>query len=129
MAGRICGGSHPGPTCDALRIAAAAGAQAGGAPRRLQGAYLEARQAFRANAPAVAVRILQWLLSHLAESRGVRPEATLSTKVSALESEGLVSGQMRPGLIERALSSDPGPETAWALMTLVEHALARLVRR
>ena len=125
----VCGGAHGEASCEALRVAAAAGAQPQGVPLRIYGGYLEARKALRANAPPVAVRVLQWLLSHLAEERGASPDLTLSAKVIALRDRGVISDTIRPGLIEAALATDSSAETAWALMSLVEHALARLYLR
>lgn len=92
---------------------------------RVQAAYVEAREALRADAPAVAIRALQWLLSHLAEARGVSPDLSLSAKLAALADAGILARTTRPALIEQALSATSGSEEAWALMTLAEHALAR----
>jgi hypothetical protein len=97
---------------------------------RVQAAYVEARQAMRGEAPEVAIRTLQWLLSHLAETRGVNPRLSLAAKAAALSDQGIVAKTMRPTLISLALSSEAaGPEAAWALMTLTEHALARAYLR
>jgi len=106
-------------------VAAEAGARPAGVPLRVQAAYVEARQALRGDAPGVAVRVLEWLLCHLAETHGVKPNLPLSAKVAALADAGLISSRIRPDLVERALSGTPALETAWALMTLVEHALGR----
>jgi hypothetical protein len=130
----LCGEEHPrgdqhASACDALRIAGEAGARPIGVPVRVQAAYVEARRALRADAPAVAIRVLQWLLSHLAEARGVNPDLTLSAKVAALYDAGIISRTIRPGLVEQARSATSGPEAAWALMTLTEHALARAYLR
>ena len=122
----VCGEGHADGPCEALRAAAAAGAQPKGVPLRVYGGYLEARSALRANAPTVAVRVLQWLLSHLAEERGVSPTLTLPAKVTALRDRGVISPNIRAGLIESALSPEPSAETAWALMSVAEHALSRL---
>ena len=124
-----CAQAHFGGACNTLRLAAEAGATPLGVPLRVQGAYLEARSALRANAPAAAVRTLQWLLAHLAEARGVKPDVSLSAKVRALSNADIISSSVRAELVESALSPNPGAETAWALMTLVEHALARLYLR
>ncbi len=129
----LCGEPHPRgdepAACEALRVAGETGARPVGVPVRVQAAYVEARQALRANAPVVAVRVLQWLLSHLAETRGVNPQLTLSAKVAALCDAGVISGSIRRDLVEQAYSPSPGPEAAWALMTLTEHALARAYLR
>lgn len=133
----LCGDSHPpgdegrgnAVPCDALRDAGDAGARPPGVPIRVQAAYVEARQALRADAPALAIGVLQWLLSHLAELRGVNPALTLAAKVAALTDAGLVAKTVRRELIEQALANTPSPETAWALMTLAEHALARAYLR
>jgi hypothetical protein len=130
----LCGDEHPRGSerpdaCEALRVAGEAGARPTGVPVRVQAAYVEARQALRADAPSVAIRVLQWLLSHLAETRGVDPSLTLSAKVAALSSAGVISMRIRPEIVERVRSATASPETAWALMTLVEHALARAYLR
>jgi hypothetical protein len=128
---RLCGEEHQygDEHCDALRIAGEAGARPIGVPVRVQAAYVEARQALRADAQAVAIRALRWLLSHLAEARGVNPDLTLSAKVAALSDAGIISRTIRPDLIEKARARTTGPEAAWALMTLAEHALARAYMR
>ena len=130
----LCGHEHPRGSerpdaCDALRVAAEAGARPAGVPVRVHAAYVEARQALRANAPSVAIRVLQWLLSHLAETRGADPSLTLSAKVAALAHAGVISDESPPENVEQATSSTASPEMAWALMTLVEHALARAYLR
>lgn len=115
--------------CDALRVAGQAGARPVGVPVRVHAAYVEARQALRADAPVVAIRVLQWLLSHLAETRGASPDLTLSGKVAALSDAGIISRTLRPDLLEKARSATSGAEDAWALMTVAEHALARAYLR
>jgi|HubBroStandDraft_6_1064221.scaffolds.fasta_scaffold1249237_1 hypothetical protein len=127
----FCGEEHPrgDEACEALRVAADAGARPIGVPVKVQAAYVEARRALRSDAPAVAIRVLQWLLSHLAETRGVNPDLTLSAKVAALSDAGIISRRIRPALIEQARSATSGSEEAWALMTLAEHALARAYLR
>jgi hypothetical protein len=126
----LCGEAHPradehAGSCDALRVAGQAGARPTGVPVRVHAAYVEARRALRADAPAVAIRVLQWLLAHLAETRGVSPDLTLSAKMAALTSAGIISMPIRPELLAPARSATPGPEAAWAWMTLAEHALTR----
>lgn len=130
----LCGEDHVRPNddtaaCEALRIAGEAGARPNGVPIRVQAAYVEARQALRANAPAVANQALQWIVSHLAETRGVNPNLTLAAKVAALSEAGIISRTIRPDLLERVRSATAGPEAAWALMTLAEHALTRAYMR
>jgi hypothetical protein len=130
----FCGEEHPGgdehgSACEALRVAREAGARPAGVPVRVQAAYVEARQALRANAPGVAIRVLRWLLSHMAETRGVNPDLTLSAKVAALSDAGIISMPIRPDLVVQTRSAPDAPETAWALMTLVEHALVRAYLR
>lgn len=112
-----------------MRAAAAAGAQPRGVPLRIYGGYLEARGALRANVPAAAVRVLQWLISYLAEERGASPDLSLSAKVTTLCDDGVISPGVRAGLVEQALAPGQTSETAWALMSLVEHALARMYLR
>ena len=90
---------------------------------------MEARQALRANAPAVANQALQWIVSYLAETRGVNPNLTLAAKLAALSEAGIISRTIRPDLVEQARSAAARPEAAWALMTLAEHALIRAYMR
>jgi len=130
----FCGEEHVHPdehsgACEALRVAGEAGARPSGVPIRVQAAYVEARQALRANAPAVANQALQWIFSHLAETRGVNPDLTLAAKVAALSEAGIISRTIRPDLLEQARSATARPEAAWALMTLAEHALTRAYMR
>lgn len=130
----VCGEEHPrdgsqAGACDALRAAGALGARPPGVPIRIQGAYVEAREALRADAPLLAIETLQWLLSHLAETRGVNPELSLPAKVSALADAGIIAMAVRSELLAPAASADARPETAWGLMTLAEHALARVYLR
>jgi len=122
-------GDEAAVACEALRVAGDAGARPVGVPVRVQAAYVEARRALRADAPAVAIRVLRWLLAHLAETRGVNPELTLSAKVTALVDAGIISMRIRPELVEPARSEASSPEMAWALMTLTEHALTRAYMR
>lgn len=121
-----CGQPHAADACEAMRTAAAAGAQPKGVPLRIYGGYLEGRAALRANVPSAAIRVLQWLLGHIAEERGARADLSFPAKLDALCDDGVISPRVREALVERALSPDNGPQTAWALMSLVEHALARL---
>ncbi len=124
-----CGNRHAeelGEACLALREAAAAGARPEGVPLRVYGGYLEARAALRAEAPAVATRVLQWLLSYLAEERGVPAEREFPAKLRRLREDDVISERMQLSLFSSALSVDEGPEKAWALMSLVEHAFYRL---
>jgi hypothetical protein len=123
------GNNEHAAACEALRIAAEAGARPTGVPVRVHAAYVEARQALRADAPVVAIRVLQWLLSHLAETRGVNPSLTLSAKVAALSEAGVISKTIRPDLLEKARSATSGSDEAWALMTVTEHALSRAYLR
>jgi hypothetical protein len=130
----LCGEEHSyrderAGGCDALRVAGEAGARPAGVPLRVHAAYVEAREALRADAPAAAIRVLQWLLSHMAETRGVNPNLPLSGKVAALSDAGIISRTIRPALVEQARCATSGSEEAWALMTLTEHALARAYLR
>lgn len=114
-------------SCVAIRDAAAKGARPAGVPIRVYGGYLEARSAIRANAPALASETLEWLIGYLAEERGVRRDQNLAAKLAVLKERGVISPRVRPALLERALS-DEGDEMgrAWALMSIAEHAFARL---
>jgi hypothetical protein len=130
----LCGEAHAhgdeaASACEALRVAGNAGARPAGVPVRVQAAYVEARRALRADAPEVAIRVMRWLLSHLAETRGVNPQWALSAKVAALANAGIISMKVRPELVEDARPAAASPEMAWALMTLAEHALARAYMR
>jgi hypothetical protein len=133
---RTCGHGHPhdDPSraceiCQALRDAAAAGAQPPGVPLRVYGGYLEARAALRANASAAATRTLQWLLAHLAEERGAAVTLSFSAKVERLRQGGVISPRIEPSLLASAMADDDSPEQAWALMSIVEHAFYRLYLR
>ncbi len=126
ICGNACESEFLCGPCVAMRDAAAPGAPPNGVPLRIYGGYLEARAALRANAPAAATRVLQWLLGHLAEERGVPSAQSLSTKINKLCSDGVISPRVQNALFDRALSSDDGPEQAWALMSIVEHVFYRL---
>jgi hypothetical protein len=127
----VCGDPHPYgaesvESCPALREAAAAGSQPKGVPLRVYAAYLEARAALRANAPAAATRVLQGLLSHIAEERGMPPELSFPTKMHQLCDHGVISHRMQTALLEHALSASEEAERAWALLSIAEHAFYRL---
>jgi hypothetical protein len=124
----LCQNSHPndGDLCPSLREAAAAGAHPRGVPLRVYGGYLEARAALRANAPAAAIRVLQWLLDHLAEERGIAADRSFAAKLDELCAREVISPRVRNALFPSALAADAGPERAWALMSIVEHAFHRL---
>jgi hypothetical protein len=109
-----------------MRQAAAAGAHPRGVPVRVYGGYLEARAALRANASAPANRVLLWLLGHLAEERGARPEESLAAKLERLRREGAISPRLRQSLIDQALAPEETLERAWALLSIAEHAFHRL---
>lgn len=113
--------------CVALREAATAGARPAGVPIRIYGAYLEARGALRSGAPALAIVALEWLLAHLAEERGARPDQDLSATLRALRAEDVISQRVAAALFDRALAKD-ADETgrAWALLSIAEHAFHRL---
>ena len=100
-----------------------------GVPIRVYGGYLEARAALRANAPENASHTLRWLLSHIAEERGAPKGQSFPAKVDRLRAEGFISSTLEPMLFERAFSEATGPEEAWALMSIVEHAFYRLYMR
>lgn len=112
--------------CEAMRIAAAAGARPKGVPIRIYGAYLEARAALRADATALAIRTLEWLLAHLAEDRGARAEDGLTAKVEWLRRQGVILPRVRQSLLDQALSTGDTRERAWALLSIAEHAFHRL---
>jgi len=107
-----------------MRATAAQGAHPPGVPLRVYGGYVEARVALKRNAPANAAQVLRWLLSYLAEERGIPAESSFPSKLEALCEHGVISARIRDELFERAMG-DP-PEHAWALMSVVEHALSRL---
>ena len=121
-----CGETHATAGCEALRAANAAGAQPPGVPLRIYGGYLEARAALKANAHGPAIRVLEWLLGHLAEERGARRELDLAAKLKRLRDEGAISSRIEETLFASALSSSGNPEQAWALMSIAEHAFGRL---
>jgi hypothetical protein len=129
-----CGEPHPPgedspKVCEALRAASETGARPAGVPVRVQAAYVEARRALRKDAPGVAIAVLQWLLAHMAESRGASPGLPLAAKLASLRDAGVIAKTMRPELIEQARQATSSVEDAWALMTVVEHALARAYMR
>jgi hypothetical protein len=109
-----------------MRDAAAAGARPRGVPIRIYGGYLEARAALRANAPALANVALEWLLGHLAEERGARPEQTLAVKLERLREQGVITPRVRQSLLDQALFADDETSKAWALLSIAEHAFHRL---
>lgn len=114
----MCGKSHPRDTsqlCPSLNV-----------PLRVYGGYLEARAALRANAPAAAIRVLQWLLSHMAEERGAPKDRSFPAKLKKLSEDRVISPRVQETLFDRALSDEKGPEQAWALMSIAEHAFQRL---
>jgi hypothetical protein len=109
-----------------MRAAAAAGARPNGVPIRIYGAYLEARAALRADAPSLAIQALEWLLAHLAENHGARPELALAAKIDCLRQQGILLPRLSQSLFDQALSTHDTPERAWALLSLAEHAFHRL---
>lgn len=114
-------------SCAAIRSAAAAGARPAGVPIRIYGAYLEARSALRANAPALANTTLEWLLGHLAEERGARPASSLDAKLAALSERGVITPRVRSSLFARALDRESDATgRAWALLSIAEHVFYRL---
>jgi hypothetical protein len=124
-----CTGADAGcacPACRAMREAAASGAHPSGVPVRVYGGYLEARAALRASAVGPANRVLEWLVGHLAEERGARPEESLAAKIDRLRREGAISPRLRQSLIDQSLSPEETLERAWALLSIVEHAFHRL---
>jgi len=123
----ICGEPHHegAEACPILREAAVAGAHPRGVSLRVYGAYLEARAALRGSAPAVAIRVLQWLLANLAEDLGVATPSFAAT-LQGLGERDAISSRVQASLFPSALSDDTGPERAWALMSIVEHAFCRL---
>jgi hypothetical protein len=124
-----CSGAGTGcacTDCEAMRAAAAAGARPSGVPIRIYGAYLEARAALRTDASSLAIQTLEWLLHHLAESRGARAELGLAAKVEWLRRQGVLLPRLPQSLFDQALSTDPTRERAWALLSLAEHAFHRL---
>ncbi len=112
--------------CEAMRVAAAAGARPSGVPIRVYGAYLEARGALRADAPSLAIRTLEWLLAHLAEQRGARAEDGLAAKLERLRQQGVILPRVRQSLFDQALANNDTRERAWALLSIAEHAFYRL---
>jgi hypothetical protein len=121
-----CGEAHRAEACATLRAAAAAGAQPPGVPLRIYAGYVEARAALRANANGSACRVLEWLLGHVAEERGAPVELGFAAKLERLCRDGVISSRMQSALFERAVAQDDSPEHAWALMSVAEHAFARL---
>lgn len=118
--------ANPCGSCMAMREAAAAGAQPKGVPLRVYGGYLEARAALRANANGAATRVLQWLLGHIAEERGVAAEQSFSKKLEKLTKDGVISARMQPLLSAHAEAASGSAEQAWALMSVVESAFYKL---
>jgi hypothetical protein len=111
---------------EALRQANAAGAHPQGVPLRVYGGYLEARAALKANAHAPAIRVLEWLLGHLAEERGAPAGLDLAAKLKRLRDDGAISAKVEESLFDSALSESKEPDRAWALMSIAEHAFGRL---
>lgn len=107
-----------------MRQAATEGARPQGVPLRVYGGYLEAREALKKNAPVNAAQTLQWLLGYLAEERGAPAGASFTTKLERLCKDDVISPRVRDALFDRAMGD--APEQAWALMSIVEHALYRL---
>ncbi len=107
-----------------MHAAAAEGAQPPNVPLRVYAGYLEARAALKKQAPVNAARVLEWLLSYLAEERGAREDAGFAAKLQLLCEQGVIAPHMRGALFARAMGQ--GPEQAWALMSIAEHALYRL---
>lgn len=123
----VCGSNDhlaAGELCPILRAAAREGAQPPGVPLRIYGGYIEARVALKQNASANAANVLQWLLEHLAEQRGVPAESSFATKLQHLCDEGAIAPRVREALFDLAMST--GPHRAWALMSISEHALSRV---
>jgi hypothetical protein len=117
----VCGQSHaggPDALCPSMRV-----------PLRVYGGYLEARAALRANAPAAAIRVLRWLLSHIAEERGAPADRPFKAKLKKLTDDDVISERVEAALFDQALSTEVGPEQAWALMSIAEHAFQRLYLR
>src|SRR6185437_5101560 len=102
--------------CEAMRLAAAAGARPSSVPLRIYGAYLEARAALRSNAPSPAIRALEWLFAHLAENRGARAELGLPAQLEWLRRQEVFLPRVRQSLFDQALSSSDTRERAWALL-------------
>jgi hypothetical protein len=111
------------------REAAAAGARPSGVPLRVYGGYLEARAALRANANQAATRVLEWLLAHIGEERGGRPEHGLQATLAKLQADGAISRELDDELFAQALGADDGRERAWALLSIVEHIFYRVYLR
>ena len=121
-----CGQPHSTSDCEAMRQANAAGANPAGVPLRIYGGYLEARAALKANAHEPAIRVLEWLLGHLAELRGAPASLDLSGKLKRLRDDGAISPKVEEALFAAALSSNQKPDRAWALISIAEHAFGRL---
>jgi hypothetical protein len=111
---------------EALRQANAAGAHPQGVPLRIYGGYLEARAALKANAHVPAIRVLEWLLGHLAEEQGAPKGLDLAAKLKRLRDDGAISQKVEESLFDAALSKTGQPEQAWALISIAEHAFGRL---
>jgi hypothetical protein len=110
-----------------MHTAAADGAHPPGVPPAVYAGYLEAREALKQDSPAKAARILQRLLALLADERGAPTGSDFAAQLQQLCDAGVVSPRIRDSLSTRA--SGPAPEGAWALMSIVEHALYRLYLR
>jgi hypothetical protein len=115
--------------CTALRAAAAEGAHPKNVPLRVYGGYLEARAALRGNAPAAATRVLEWLIGHVAEERGAKPEQTFAAKVKRLQHVGAISPALPDALLDHAFAAGESHERAWALLSITEHVFYRLFLR
>lgn len=124
----VCGGDHvhsgTGEVCPLLREAAEAGRNA--VPLRIYGGYMEARAALRANAHQAAIRVLHWIVSHIAEERGAPADKSFRAKLQGLLDQKVITKQVHDALAERALQTKESPEQAWALMSIVEHVFYRL---
>jgi len=126
----VCGGDHvvaPGGSCPVMRVAAVAGARPPGVPPAIYAGYLDAREALKHDAPADAARALRRLLALVAGQRGAPAGAGLDAQLQRLCDDGVISPRVRASLSARA--SESTPEGAWALMSIVEHALYRLYLR
>jgi hypothetical protein len=121
-----CGEGHAESDCAAMRAAREAGARPTGVPLRIYGGYLEARAALKANAHEPAIRVLQWLLGHLAEVQGAPATLDLAGKLQRLRAQGAISEKIEDTLFASALSTSGTPDQAWALISIAEHAFGRL---
>jgi hypothetical protein len=122
----FCGEAHVLNDCAAMRAASAAGARPEGVPLRIYGGYLEARAALKANAHVPAIRVLEWLLGHLAEVQGAPAALDLAGKLQRLRAQGAISQTVEERLFASALSKSGQPDQAWALISIAEHAFGRL---